>query len=110
MKRNIQYRAHRRNAWRIANRETKEGVVWMGVPNYIHAKERWAWTDKARKAVALFMASHRHRRITQQEVASVLAEHWTDFRHRSRCISRLLRELEVDIRKKVVVVGGDIIA
>lgn len=92
------YRAARRNIWRWARRAALfhgEKVQWSGTPNYKGAQERWTHTNLARRAVANYMAHMREKMalVTAQGVNAVLADHWMKFKPRTRCISRMLREL-----------------
>lgn len=87
------YRAARRNVWRYFYRDPETRYAWKGIMNYPHAKERWAHTELARKRLAGYMAEMRHRLVTVAEFNKVLAAHWLEFKPRTRCISRMLRDL-----------------
>jgi hypothetical protein len=85
------YRAARRNLWRLHYRTTQ--AVWTGTPNYnAHSEARWAHTSLARQRVTYYVSLAKHK-VTASEINKVLAAHWMEFSPRTRCISRMLRDL-----------------
>jgi hypothetical protein len=85
------YRAARRNLWRLHYRATQ--AVWTGTPNYPHAQARWKHTALARERVKWYLASMVGKLVTVHDADKVLAAHWMEFKPRTRCISRMLRDL-----------------
>lgn len=85
------YRAWRRNHMHPA--------MWRMKKFYVKAMEAstlpdiWAHTQKARKVVAGYFATMAGKPITVQDINIVLADHWLSFKPRTRCISRMLRDL-----------------